>query len=401
MRQTCWESSEHPTAADREPAIEADDQMKKIVVETKGVLYRNPIPGYKAECAYLPNVVPLSQKELICFYRIGQAFYSIDGRLAKLRSTDGALTWEQEGLVWDPQDDHAPYSYSAPHGTRLSDGTLLLIARRSDGADPERLMFNPQTAGIRPTQAVLFRSSDNGRTWSKPQVLDLPGEGTADTPSQIIELNNGRLFLACEQWKAWDDDGPLHIKGFAVFSDDNASTWSDRIDFPSATDPEKMFSHSRYTPMLDGRICALQWTQQIGAEKDYDLHFTISDQTGTNWTYPRPTGIMGQTSWVADLGNGRLAAAYTRREGMQPGIIVALSEDEGNSWDLENQAIVWDAVGQEYLGVVHKPSYPASHDNIAFGKPNLARLHDGTLICSWWCTQACVTHARFAKLRIE
>ena len=152
--------------------------------------------------------------------------------------------------------------------------------------------------------------------------------------------------------------------------------------------------------MLDGRICALQWTQSIGADKDYDLHFTVSDETGKKWQYPKPTCLMGQTSWVADLGGGTIAAAYTNRDRAKPGINVVLSYDEGKSWDTGNQVMVWDAVGQEYLGVVHKPSYPASHDNIAFGKPHLVRLPDGSLFCSWWCTQACVTHARFAKLKL-
>ena len=222
-----------------------------------------------------------------------------------------------------------------------------------------------------------------------------------DTPTQIIELNNGRWFLACEEWKTWDDAAPLHIRGFAVFSDDNGGTWGDRLDFPSASGKEKMYSHSRYTRMLDGRICALQWTQRIGGQKDLDLHFTMSNETGTEWTYPQPTGIPGQTSWVADLGEGLLAAAYSWRHGMTPGVFVVLSEDGGQTWDIDHQLMVWDAVGQEYLGVEHKPSYPASHDNIAFGKPNLARLPDGSLICSWWCTQACITHARFAKLRVQ
>ena len=63
--------------------------------------------------------------------------------------------------------------------------------------------------------------------------------------------------------------------------------------------------------------------------------------------------------------------------------------------------MVWDAVEQQYLGVVQRPSYPASHQNIAYGKPNLARLPNGDLICSWWCTQACVTHSRFALLAVE
>src|SRR5438445_10898652 len=80
--------------------------------------------------------------------------------------------------------------------------------------------------------------------------------------------------------------------------------------------------------------------------------------------------------------------------------MVAASGDGGRSWDLERQVIVWDAVGQEFLGVTHKPTYPSSHDNIAFGKPNLARLPGGDLIASWWCTQACVSHLRYARVAV-
>ena len=375
--------------------------MARLVLQTEGVLYRNPRPAHRAECAFVPNVVPMGNQEVLCFYRIGQAFYSADGKIALLRSHDGGPTWSGEGVVIDPAADSHPYNYSTPHGTRLSDGTLLLIAKRWDASDPDRFIFNVATGGMRPSEEVLLNSTDGGRTWSKPEVLDLPGEGLADTPSQIIELEGGRLFLACELWKAWDDRRPIHIKGFALFSDDGGRTWDDRVDFPSAADPHRMYSHSRYARMFDGRICALQWTQDVGASRDFDLHFTISDETGTRWSDPQPTGIPGQTSWCADLGDGRIAAAYTRREGMEPGTLVVLSEDEGKMWDLEGQVMVWDAVGQEYLGVEHKPAYPASHDNIAFGKPNLARLPDGSLVCSWWCTQACVTHARFARLTVE
>jgi hypothetical protein len=152
--------------------------------------------------------------------------------------------------------------------------------------------------------------------------------------------------------------------------------------------------------MLDGRVAALQWTQEPGSGKDCPEHITISSGDASEWSSPEPTNLMAQTCWLTDLGNGVMAAAYTAREGRSPGIHVVLSEDEGRVWDVENQVLVWDAVGQEYLGVDRVPEYPKSHDNIAFGKPNLARMADGTLIASWWCTQAAVTHSRFARLRV-
>jgi hypothetical protein len=375
--------------------------MATIEILHDGVLFRNPEPGYRALCAYLPNIVPLSDTELLCLFRLGQAFYSIDGRLAQLRSTDGGRTWTDEGVVWDPSRERPTFTYTAPHGTLLRDGTLLLLARRYPADELHAHLFNPATGGVRSTEAVLFRSADGGRTWSSPEVLDLGPEVAIDTPSGIIELLDGRWFLGCEAWKAWDDAAPLHIKGHAVFSRDRGRSWGERLDFPSASDPSRMYSHSRYTQMRDGRIGALQWTQSIGGDQDMNLHLVTSDVTGARWSRPEPTGIPGQTSWLADLGEGRLSATYTARGGMRPGIMVALSEDAGRTWDMEHQVMVWDAVGQEYLGLARKPDYPASHDTIAFGKPNAARMPSGDVISAWWCTQSCVTHIRYARLAVR
>ena len=365
--------------------------MRPKILE-EGVLHKNLNPGIRAEAAFLPNVVPISDTETLCFYRIGTAFYSQDGQLAMLRSLDGGRTWTREGDVWDPDSDDYPWNYTAPHGVLMKDGSLIVTAFRTDGSDPE-------ADEPRPKETILFRSNDDGRSWSSPESLDLPvDEGRPDAPSQIIEINDGRWFLGLEVWK---ETGPFDIKGLAVFSRDRGATWEERVDFPSASDATRAYSHSRYTRTLDGRVAVLQWTQEVGTAKDFDLHLTVSDQTGTEWTSPQPTGIRGQTSWLADLGDGVFAAAYTSREGMEPGIKVVVSEDEGRTWDLENEIVVWDAVGQEYLGVERKPQYPDSHDNIAYGKPNLARLPNGELIASWWCTQACVTHARFARIAVE
>ena len=53
--------------------------MPKVKVLSEGILYRNENPGFKAEYAFLPNILPLSETEALCFYRVGAAFYSVDG----------------------------------------------------------------------------------------------------------------------------------------------------------------------------------------------------------------------------------------------------------------------------------------------------------------------------------
>jgi hypothetical protein len=370
-----------------------------LSVVHEGVIFRNPEPGIRALCAYLPNVVPLTDDEVLCFFRLGQAFYSLDGRIGLARSGDGGRSWADETPTLAPILSGA-FTYTAPHATRLHDGTLLLLAQRHPSDDAQALRFNNMTGGMRPVEFVLTRSSDDGRTWSPPQSIDPGTSIAADSPSSVLELPDGTLFLAFETWKNWEDASPLHIRGFALFSHDGGATWGDRLAFPSAADTDRMYSHTRYTRLADGTLGALQWTQSVGGEQNFDLHLVTSDASGRVWSQPRPTGIPAQTSWLADLGGGRLAVAYTERTGMQPGIKVALSDDGGTSWDLDNSLLAWDAVGQEWLGVERRPAYPASHDNIAFGKPNLVVLPSGDLLVSWWCTQACVTHARCARLSV-
>src|SRR5262245_34339849 len=126
--------------------------MSMLEIVHEGVLYRNPHPGHRALCAFLANIVPVSDDALFCFYRLGQAFYSHDGRLAQLHSKDGGRTWVEGGLIWDPARDSSGYTYTAPHATRLRDGTFVLVAHRYPADDSQLLRFNPKTGGAKPTE---------------------------------------------------------------------------------------------------------------------------------------------------------------------------------------------------------------------------------------------------------
>ena len=91
---------------------------------------------------------------------------------------------------------------------------------------------------------------------------------------------------------------------------------------------------------------------------------------------------------------------YTRRDGPQPGFFAALSDDEGRTWDVDNQVCVWDATGRDKLGVEAPDTYPRSHDTIAFGAPRAIRLADGDVLATYWCTEMSLTHVRCARLRV-
>ena len=95
--------------------------MPKVEVLSDGILYRDENPGFKAEYAFLPNILPLSETEALCFYRIGAAFYSVDGKMATLRSTDGGSTWNR----LNTGVEHNLYAVDAS-----SDGVVWFVGNR-------------------------------------------------------------------------------------------------------------------------------------------------------------------------------------------------------------------------------------------------------------------------------
>ena len=88
------------------------------------------------------------------------------------------------------------------------------------------------------------------------------------------------------------------------------------------------------------------------------------------------------------------------RESEQPGIYMALSTDEGRTFDTDNWVRVWDAYGQDSLGAPRTASYPASHDVISFGAPDAVRLSDGDIMASFWAGQRGQMVVRWCRVRL-
>jgi hypothetical protein len=217
-----------------------------------------------------------------------------------------------------------------------------------------------------------------------------------------VELADGTWFLAYDQWHAFDDPGPYQPRTIAFFSTDQGHTWGEPVTFADGAAQGKGFWHGRIMPMLDGRLFTLFWSADMTQNaRDLPLHRSFGSANGRRWTFPEATNLPGQTNSAVDLGDGFMAAIYTSRAAPQPGFRLALSADNGLTWDLDNQLLLWDATGRDRLGVSAPESYPRSHDTIAFGAPTALRLLDGDLLVSYWCNEMSITHIRYARLRIS
>jgi hypothetical protein len=366
-----------------------------------GILGEHADTGQRLANTYLPFVQQLSERELICVYRRGNAFYSSDGVLAQLRSLDAGATWHEEGLVWDPTADDRPYSYSAPFLSRLGDGTLVLVAFRVDCSGPPRPFVNPVTGGFLAVETLLFRSADRGTRWRPPEVIPHPDGLHANLAGPVVELQDGRWFLPFDRGKAYDDPTPVRAAMLGCLSGNQGKTWEDMVCFADGAAQSRAHWHGRVIRLRNGRLFTLLWTQDRRTGRFLGLHRTTSDTGGRHWSIPEPTPLRGETSWAVDLGEGRLFVAYTVREGHPPGIWGAVSADGGQTWDERNAVVLWDATGRETVGVATGNTYPASHNVIAFGRPQATQLSGGDVLVCFWCTRGDVTHNRWCRIRVR
>lgn len=297
--------------------------------------------------------------------------------------------------------DNKPYSYLAGGITTLRDGTLVLLGSRWDRSDPDKPWYNPKTEGYLPVEIVIFRSTDNGRSWSAPQVVPLPEGIIGNHAGRIEELSNGHLLLPVETWKDYDDLNPANQRTMALFSNDNGKTWGNPRTIADGVTQGIFYWDQLIIALNHGHLFATFWTHDMKTDKDLPIHYATSKDEGRTWTNPTSTGINGQVSCAVGIGNGRVLLVYNLRYAERPGIMAVLSENGGKTWDLTHQTTVWDAQGRANIGVASQERALADMVTFGFGKPDARKLINGDILVSFWCTEACVVHIRWCRLRVE
>ncbi len=379
--------------------------MIKII--DSGVIFRNPMPNYKVDQAWEPGLVQLSDQEFLCSFRRGPARDAADCYYAQCRSTDGGKTYVDEGLIWEPEGDDRPYSYVSSYTTLLEDGTLLLAGLRWDRSGPDMYVYNPKTLGSVPCQGVIFRSNDRGHTWTPPEVVVSPEGRTGDPTGRVVPLKDGRLLLAFETWKEYDDPGLANQASLMFFSSDGGHTWDDYA--VAVQDPEGrlVYWNGMPTRLQDGRIYVMYWVKDYISDEDFNVRATWSEDEGRTWIDVFDTGIVGQPGCSIDIGGGRVLAAYSRREADRPGIYVTISEDGGRTWpSFEEHVAIWDAGGGPITGSdVSKEERAREVDFdggvMDFSKPDALLLPNGDAYIGFWATIGIVQHLRWCRLRVS
>jgi len=136
------------------------------------------------------------------------------GRIMACRSTDNGKTWSKPFTVYDGPLDSGP---SASFVTK--EGTVIVIAnvQASWYGFPEA----PEGHQKLNTRQLVLRSTDHGRTWSKPIPLESSGTYYTRWRSRILQLPDGGLLgMSYDMNKGGSLlDGTIHR------SDDDGKSW--------------------------------------------------------------------------------------------------------------------------------------------------------------------------------
>lgn len=220
-------------------------------------------------------------------------------------------------------------------------------------------------------RTMACRSTDKGRTWSKPQtVMDHPLD---DGPHAILTCQDNTVLCFGTVQASWygyskapaafrsDMDG-LNTKQFVLRSTDSGATWSDPIWLDSPGNFYERGHGGRPIQLSDGTILWATYFQSTG-EKNLQGAIRRSTDSGATWTVisriRRPDNNIDEPV-IAELKDGRLILV-TRPDGA-----VFHSSDQGVTWVDSGSRVV-------------SPGSPK------FKAPQLIVLQDGTVVAVATC----------------
>jgi len=220
------------------------------------------------------------------------------------------------------------HTYRIPSIIVTHKGTLLAFCegRMSGAADKS------------PTDMVLKRSLDNGKTWMPMQMVIRGVPDAVMDPCPVIDRTTGRIYLMYDRYPrgfkmsaaGWGMDS---ASAWVTHTDDDGQTWSEPINITKST-KKREWTQIAHGP---GRGIQTQTGRLVIPCNCYDIEgqqwaFAIySDDHGDTWQLGGEIGPRMSESQVVELADGCLVLNMRsyRERGCRA---MAISRDGGITW---------------------------------------------------------------------
>ncbi|MEE2658224.1 MAG: sialidase family protein [Candidatus Latescibacterota bacterium] len=318
-------------------------------------------------------------------------FVSADSGRTWTRSDDPTLPPNWPGTT--PREKHDRLCRIMPNGRFVAVGSVgyeLWDPGRRDEAEARGLqiyegdIINQQFPGkliVSGHQLVAIRSRDHGQTWDR-RTWTVPGyTGLVGFPRGTVLANGTWLFPI---YARRPDSG---VDGLIFRSTDVGETWRLHLAVPRVCNewalvevtPGKVLGHIRHGYRWghpeDDRIYALEiW----------------SEDGGKTWTQPIETRFQGYPNHLLKLRDGRILCTFGyRRKPM--GVRALISEDQGNTWDLDHEYVLRDDAGTTSNAWPPEKDTPEGFGSSDVGYPVSVELDDGSILTAYYTTPADAT----------
>jgi sialidase-1 len=299
-----------------------------------------------------------------------------ESRAALVRSTDGGLTWDPSSrIVIDASDGTQDLNLGTI--AQVSSGELVynnmrLFTGLTEGeAEEMSVQRRFHTPRNQPFGAMVFdslylqRSDDNGLTWSEPESFDVSDLSFYSHTGQtgVIELPDGTWLLPFAGQCSLDEPDRV----FVARSNNRGRTWGQPSTVAYDPQGQRGFHEPPMLKLSSGKLLIVTRSHNVTREGGADyLYQTFSTDGGRTWQGLERTPIWGYPSHLLQLRDGRILCTYGYRR--EPyGIRAVFSDDEGRSWDMENEIIIRADGASPDLG------YPSS-----------IQLDDGRILTSYY-----------------
>ncbi len=360
--------------------------MKKIEIVDTGHVSRDD--------AAFPTLIMLGDGEMLCGYTAKGDGPNAMGGTDWSRSMDMGSTWMHEGSIL-PRMENPPVINSL-RLSKAADGTLLAYGSRDFllGKGDKR------SFGDEKNEPVFCTSSDNGKSWSGPNVIPSTLSRTYEISNPIVDAGkaagSGKSIWLAPAATLPDKD-KYGEKVVVWRSEDGGKTWPKQITVFYDPEGKKGFFEQKIINLGEGRLLAAAWTVTLGDYQDLENHFSISEDYGETWSPAMPTGIKGQTPGVLYLGDDKLLVLSNRRYGDQ-GVVAYFVRFDNDSWTIEGESMLWDAKASRTADTEDTTGVDA-FDDFAFGLPSAVRIGDNQYFSVHWCKEDGIFGIKWTKFR--
>jgi len=358
----------------------------------------------KSTVCDFPSLAALDDGRVMVIYRRGATKHSHDGVFVTQFTLDGGESWSEPKIMFDGREVEPNLAATTAGICQAKDGALICPFFVVEGLKPGVGMFDEVGFKL-PRRIFVSLSHDAGDAWSPPEPYVYPDMPLSAITEKPFVLPNGEICIPIEYYNQ-----DMVCRTALSFSSDNGRTFS-RPPLHIAGDLTNQINYgdARFTLLPDGRLLMLLWTFLQANEETVEVHRSYSSDNGRTWTEPASIGFVGQVTNPLALPAGGVVAVSNYRRPPE-GIRLWYSPDGGATWDVNHPIQMWDARECRMLGrpVAQSVAGPrgdgdediwASLTTFGFGTPDLVRLHDGTLLMSYYAEVDGIIHVRACRFQ--